>query len=81
MVSSLRNRARAIRVTGLILELKVNLNIGTKVMDPESLGDVRWSGVELLDCVSETLIRVAETLLRAKELWIGAQCCGLAMTR
>lgn len=54
---------RAIRATKTTLEPRIDPNLGTRRVQPQSPSCIRWSSIELLNEVFEALLGVAEALL------------------
>lgn len=53
------------RATGVVLEPRVDLEVGTGAIESDSPGYIRQSSVQPLDWAQEALIGAAKTLLGA----------------
>lgn len=58
----------------------MNLDIGTRVVEPELPGCIEWLRVQLLDEVLNASLAIAKALLRAAEAQIRAQQYDPVMT-
>lgn len=62
----------AIGTVGALLQLRIDANVRTGAVNPESSSCTRWSGIELFDQMLETLLRAMNTLLEAAQSLIRA---------